>query len=67
MNICIYLYIYTSIYKIYINRHIIIEIDSQSCRTPLTDCFTPTGSSEGNLKQHTTLQKLFLYKCTTKI
>ena len=29
---------------------------------PLTDCFTPTGSSEGNLKQHTALQKLLLYR-----
>ena len=41
---------------------------SQSSQTPLTDCFTFTGSSEGNLKQRSTLQKLFLYnKCTTKI
>ena len=45
-----------------------IQIYSQSSQTPLTDCFTLTGSSEGNLKQHTTLQKLFLdNKCTTKI
>ena len=33
-----------------------IQIYSQSSQTPLTDCFTLTGSSEGNLKQHTTLQ-----------
>ena len=45
-----------------------IQIYSQSSQTPLTDCFTLTGSSEGNLKQHTTLKKLFLdNKCTTKI
>ena len=31
-----------------------IQIYSQSSQTPLTDCFTVTGSSEGNLKQHTT-------------
>ena len=44
------------------------KIYSQSSQTPLTDYFTLTGSSEGNLKQHTALQKLFLYdKCTTKI
>ena len=29
-------------------------------QTPSTDCFTLTGSSEGNLKQHTAVQKLFL-------
>ena len=45
-----------------------IQIYSQSSQTPLTDCFTLTGSSEGNLKQHTALQRLFLYnECTTKI
>ena len=37
----------------------IIIVYSQSCQTPLTDCFTLTGSSEGNLKQHTTLQNYF--------
>ena len=31
----------------------------QSSQTPLTDCFTLTGSLEGNLKQHRALQKLF--------
>ena len=46
-----------------------IQIYSQSNQTPLTDCFTLTGSSEGNLKQlHTALQKSFLYnECITKI
>ena len=29
-----------------------IQIYSQSSQTPLTDCFTHKGSSEGNLKQH---------------
>ena len=38
-----------------------IQIYSQSSQTPLTDCFTLTGSSERNLKQHSTLQQLFLY------
>ena len=36
-----------------------IQIYSQSSQTPLTDCFTLTGSSEGNLKQHTALQNYF--------